>query len=480
MKTFIGRKAELQKLQDLRTSFRQKGLASLVVIKGRRRIGKSRLAEEFAKGQRFLLFTGIAPTDNVTAQAQRDTFALQFCQQVNLPPLQFADWNDALFHLAHHMTNEPTVLLFDEISWMGSKDPTFIPKLKAWWDLLAQSRSNLTVILCGSVSTWIEENIINSTSFFGRISLIIDLPFLSLSECAEFLRVIGFNGSPYEIYKILAVTGGVPWYLEQIFSSEMADANIKRLCFSKGGLLTTEFDRIFHDLFHDKGTIYKSIIYLLSGRMKTLSELQKESGYASSGTFSKVLNELIGAGFITRHYQWSLKSGRTSKYSLYRLSDPYVRFYIKYIEPNRLKLDQGSFHDIAINQLPGWDAMMGFQVESLLLQNRSLLLKALGVSAVDIVADNPYVQRTTTRQKGCQIDYLIHTFSKNLFVCEFKFKRRELGLEIIDATKEAISRFSVPRDVGVAPVLFHLGGVSDAVFEKNYFYRIIDITDFLD
>ena len=71
MKVFIGRKTELQQLRESRLSFRQKGLASLVVIKGRRRIGKSRLAEEYAKGQRFLLFTGIAPTDKVTAQDQR-------------------------------------------------------------------------------------------------------------------------------------------------------------------------------------------------------------------------------------------------------------------------------------------------------------------------------------------------------------------------------------------------------------------------
>ncbi len=480
MKIFVGRKTELQKLQDLRQSFRQKGLASLVVIKGRRRIGKSRLAEEFAKGQTFLLFIGIAPTERVTAQDQRDTFARQFCQHFGLPPLQFTDWNDALYHLSHHMTDAPTVVLLDEISWMGSKDPTFIPKLKAWWDLMMQNRPNLMVILCGSVSTWIEENIINSTAFFGRISLIIDLPCLSLSECAEFLHIIGFKGSPYDVYKLLAVTGGVPWYLEQIFSSEMADANIKRLCFSKGGLLTTEFDRIFHDLFHNRGPLYKTIIHLLADGMKTLGELQQESGYTSSGSFGKVVEELIGAGFVTRHYQWSLKSGRTSKYSLYRLSDPYIRFYIKYIEPNRVKLDQNSFHDLAINQLPGWDAMMGFQVESLLLQNRSVLLKALGISVAEIVADNPYIQRTTTRQKGCQIDYLVQTSANNLFVCEFKFKRRELGLEVIDATKEAISRFSAPRNIGIAPVLFHLGGVSDAVYENNYFYRVIDITEFLE
>lgn len=480
MKTFIGRAAELTKLREVRESFQQKGLASLVVMKGRRRIGKSRLAEEYAKGQRFITFSGIAPTDNVTPQSQRDAFSRQFSHNFSLPALQFADWSDAFYHVSHHLTSEPTVILFDEISWMGSKDPTFIPKLKAWWDLEIQNRPNVMVVFCGSVSTWIEENIINSTSFFGRISLTIDLPPLSLPECAAFLRTIGFRGSSYDAFKLLAVTGGVPWYLEQVFASEMADANITRLCFSKDGALTTEFDRIFHDLFRDRTHLYKSIISLLSGGMKTLASLRKELSYAPSGTFSEAMRHLITAGFVTRHYQWSLKSGRPSKYSLYRLSDPYTRFYVKYIEPNRPKIDQNSFQDVVINQLPGWDAIMGFQVESLLLQNRPLLLKALGIHVADIVADNPYFQNATTRQKGCQIDYLVQTHSKNLFVCEFKFKRRELSLDAVEATREMIARFSIPRGFGVAPVLFHLSGVSDSVYEQQYFYRIIDITTFME
>lgn len=480
MKIFIGREPELKKLKELRLSFKQKGLASLVVIKGRRRIGKSRFIEEYAKGQRFLTFSGIAPTDPMTDQDQRNTFAHQFSQQFHLPPLSFLDWSDAFSHLAHHLTDEPTVILLDEISWMGSKDPTFVSKLKLWWDSTIQNRSNLMLIFCGSVSIWIEENIINSTAFFGRISLTIDLPPLSLPECAKFLHTIGFKGSSYETYKLLAVTGGVPWYLEQVYAADMADSNIKRLCFSKNGILTTEFDRIFHDLFHNRGSVYKSIINYLAQGMKTLDDIRKEVGYSSSGVFTEIMNDLITAGFVTRHYQWSLETGRQSRYSLYRLSDPYIRFYIKYIEPNIQKINQNSFQDLIINQLPGWEAMMGFQVENLLLQNRPLLLKALDISPANIVGDNPYFQNPTTRQKGCQIDYLVQTYAKNLFVCEFKFKRRELGPEIIEEVKERIDRFSKPRGCGIAPVLFHLSGVSDHVYENPYFYRVVDIADFLN
>jgi len=81
---FIGREKELE---DLRLLHERK-MASLVVIKGRRRIGKSRLIEEFAKGKRFLRFEGIAPTRKTTAKMQKEEFARQIHRQLGLPGLE--------------------------------------------------------------------------------------------------------------------------------------------------------------------------------------------------------------------------------------------------------------------------------------------------------------------------------------------------------------------------------------------------------
>lgn len=188
MKLFIGRQTELKMLRDLRKSFQSKGLGQLVVIKGRRRVGKSRLAEEFGKGQVFLSFTGIFPSENTTSESQLHNFSTQFSRNFNTPLLQFTDWDQALFHLSDHLPNQPTVLLLDEISWMGAKDPDFVAKLKVWWDTIIQNKANVTLILCGSVSTWIDENIINSSAFFGRIALTIELFPLSLPESAHFFK----------------------------------------------------------------------------------------------------------------------------------------------------------------------------------------------------------------------------------------------------------------------------------------------------
>jgi AAA+ ATPase superfamily predicted ATPase len=473
MKPFVGRDNELQKLEDLLKT----GRARLAIIKGRRRIGKSRLAEEFGKDKIFLPFSGLAPAKGVTAQDQRDAFARQLTTLFHLPPFTFTDWSDGFAHLSQHLTEMPTVILFDEISWMSSKDPTFISKLKVWWDLVLQNHPSVILILCGSISTWIDKNIINSTAFFGRISLYLELVELSIPQCRELLNLQGFKGSDLDFFKILSVTGGIPWYLEQIQSNLSADENIKRLCFEKNGLLVHEFNRIFNDLFHSRGEVYKKIIKLLSQGMKDRATLQKAMDYSPSGTLSQHLKALEICGFVSKHPDWSLKTGKPGKQALYRLSDNYLRFYIHYIEPNLPKIEQGSFLDVPLSSLPGWEPLLGFQLENLLLKNRSLIYRALGIHAQDIVIDNPYFQKATDRKKGCQIDYLIQMHSHTLFVCEVKMRRRELGLEVIETMKTKIASLALPKGFGISPVLLHLGPISDALLSNPYFYRIIDIAD---
>ncbi len=471
---FIGRKAELESLAAL---YKKERLA-LAVVKGRRRIGKSRLISEFAAmndKNRFWSFAGLAPQDGLDAQKQRDHFARTLALILKIPPMTFHDWSDAFEHLSLHI-KPGDIILFDEISWMGAKDPTFIPKLKAWWDKIS---IHVLLVFCGSVSTWIEENILNSTAFFGRINLTITLePFL-IPESAEFLKRKGMKVSPYDTYKLLSIVGGVPWYLEQLDPHSSADDNIKQLAFRKDGLLVNEFDRIFHDLFDGKGTTYKKILNSLKDGAKTLAEIRQSIDFANSGTLTQMVEHLIVAGFVVKQPLWSFKTAKSLKQSLYRISDPYMRFYLKIIEPNLEGISIGEFDKVPLSTLSGFDTHIGLQLETLLLQNRALLVQKLGISPVDILRSGPYRQTKTTAQQGCQIDYLIQTKTNTLFICEFKFKKREISSDIIPEMQEKVSRLKIPRGFASVPVLFH-SGVSDNVATSSYFYRTIDIMDFID
>ncbi len=162
MNEFVGRKQELKALRDLSDL----NIVSLVTLQGRRRVGKSRLVQEFAKDKRFLSFTGEIPVNAQTAQMQREAFSKQLSNQLNTPQKIYTSWFDALYDLSNYLTDEPTVILFDEISWMAIGDGGLIGNLKIWWDQKLQRFPKLVLILCSSVSTWIEKNVIQSTALF--------------------------------------------------------------------------------------------------------------------------------------------------------------------------------------------------------------------------------------------------------------------------------------------------------------------------
>lgn len=474
--SFVGRQKELESLHQLLA----KKTASLVVIKGRRRIGKSRLIEEFAQGKTFYCFTGLAPTDETTAQNERDEFARQMGEQLGIPGLKAQDWGDLFTLLAKHTAKGRVIILLDEISWMGSKDPTFLSKLKIVWDTLFKKNSQLILILCSSISLWIEKNILSSTGYFGRVSQKITLEELSLGECNALLDKVGYKGSALERFMLLSVTGGVPWYIELINPKLSASENIKQLCFVRDGILVDEYKHIFHDLFGKRGSIYQKIVEYLAKGPAEYKDIVKEINYTSGGPLSDYLNELITSGFISRDFTWSLKTGKDTSESQYRLRDNYLRFYLKYIKPNLNKIKKNQFENISITTLPNFDSIMGFQFENLVLNNRKLIYQQLKLKAEEIIADNPFFQHKTLRQSGCQIDYLIQTKLNTLYVCEIKFSKNKISSDITQEVQEKMNRIVRPKAFACVPILIHINGVSNDVFEKEFFAEVIDFSGFLD
>lgn len=474
MNTFIGRTDELTKLKSLT----EKKTASLVVIQGRRRVGKSRLVQEFGKKMPFYAFSGLPPTRSTTNQSQRNTVANQMSQQ-GFPRVRMDDWDDVFFLLAEKTKHGRVVILLDEISWMGSKDPDFLGKLKNAWDLHFKNNPKLILVLCGSVSSWIEENILMNTGFVGRISLTLKLNELSLPECHLFLKTMGFKDGDYNVLKILSVTGGIPKYLEEIRGDFSAEENIRQLCFDKSGLLFREFEHIFSDLFSKKIRTYKSIVEYLADGSATLNDICRDLSIEKSGRLSKSLQILMQSGFVQRDYTWNLKTSHESRLSYYRLSDNYCRFYLKYIDKNKGRIENGQFDHRSITTLPGWESVIGLQFENLVLNNRSLIWKALRIYPEDIVIDNPFFQRKTVKSAACQLDYLIQTSTNTLYACEIKFSKHPLSATVVNEMQEKLKRLHLPRGFSCVAVLIHVNGVQSALEERAFFKKIIDFSEFL-
>lgn len=469
MSKFYGREKELNQLNRLL----KKSTASLVVIKGRRRIGKSRLAEEFGKPYISYTITGLPPGPKVTAQNQREHFAAKMQKYFTIPGLQnLTDWSELFWNLAQHTKKGRVIIILDEINWMGSKDATFLGKLKTAWDEYFKLNPKLIMILSGSMSAWIEKNILSSTAFVGRISLDLTLQELPLYECSLFWGKK--KVSAFEKFKVLSVTGGIPRYLEELDPVVSSDENIRRLCFEKEGLLFNEFEKIFTDLFTKNGDVYRTLLEKLVAGKSDLEDLSRTLNMKPGGTVSGYLHNLKVTGFIAQDYTWNLSDGNISRFSYYRLKDNYTRFYLKYIKPNKEKIERG-----VISKPPAWDSIMGLQFENLVLNNAEILWKKLNIKPDDIVFANPFFQKKTATQDGCQIDYLIQTKFNILYLCEIKFSHHLISSSIIGDIQAKMARLKTPKRFSIMPVLIQVNGVAQQVVESDFFAHIIDFSDFL-
>ena len=470
---FFGREHELARLKELAG----KKTASLAVIKGRRRIGKSRLTDELARQMpRYTSshFQGLPPSKKLTAEQEREDFAQQFARQMRVPPPRADDWNTLLWALGDRTHKGRQLIILDEINWMGMQDPTFLGKLKNAWDMHFSKNPQLILILSGSMSSWIERNILHHTGFLGRVSLDLTLSELPLAICNLFWGEERHRVTAWEKFRLLGVTGGVPRYLEEMNPALPSDTNIQRMCFSREGLLFGEFDNIFANLFNPRNESYRRIVAALVEGPLELESLYEALGIGKTGKIGEYADDLIQTGLLSRDYTWSLKTGTDSKLSRLRLSDNYLRFYLKYIQPNRRRIERGT-----LTRLPNIDSILGLQFENVVLKNRHYLFQRLGIDANDVINDNPFFQSKTQRRPGCQIDYLIQTRQRTLYVCEIKFSRNPIPSDVAREVQEKIGRLQIPKGMSYRAVLIHAGTLSSALDGGDFFSATIDLAQLL-
>ena len=472
---FIGREYELDALMSL---WKRPG-AALVTCRGRRRIGKSTLVAEFARrsGARFLVLEGKAPEPGMGNGDQLASFREQLQTQTTGAVPELKTWFQAFNELDKAIDGRRTVVLLDEISWMGKFDRGFSGDLKIVWDQTFKKHGRLVMVLCGSVSTWISENILKNTGFVGRRALDLVVRELALADCARFWGKAARRIAPREILDILSVAGGVPKYLEGIDSSVGADDSLRRMCFLPGGILTGDFDEIFADVFGEEAVEKRRLLSALAGGGMTASQLAAATGLTNNGHLSKSLEELEIAGFTASERGLNPATGKRAQEVQYRLADNYARFFLRYIEPNLESIRKGRFALATMEQLDGWDTILGLQLENLVLNHVSEFLPMLGLGRALVVSAAPFRKKADARGPGCQIDLLLQT-RKSVMVVEIK-RRREIGREIIREVEEKVARLPVRKGMSVRTALVYDGHLAPSVEGDGYFDAIVPIESVL-
>lgn len=466
---FYGREGLLSDLDALWG----KRVSSLVTCRGRRRIGKSTLIEQFAqKSQaRFIKIEGLRPQKGFTNEDELRSFARQLAGQSNAEASVPDSWLSAFVRLSREISDdERTVVLLDEVSWMAYYDPTFSGTLKMAWDNHLKKHDRLILVVCGSVSTWIRENIIDDGQFLGRRSLDVVVPELPLRECVRFWDPVRERLDPREFIDMMSITGGVPRYLEEVNPALPVAENIRRLCFRPRAPLRMDFDEMFNDVITQQTKSTARVLACLVDGSKTVTEIAALFDNTKGGHISEALAQLEEAGFVSADIGTNPQTGVERRERRYRLKDNYSRFYLKYIKPAASLIDKDGFAFSGIDQFRGWDAIMGLQFENLVVNHFQELLPFLHLENSLVYSAAPY-RNGGKKGQGVQIDLLLQT-KRSAYVVEVK-RRAEIGQEVVDEVAEKVRRLKVAPGNSIRTALVYDGHLSRTVEADGYFDAII-------
>lgn len=411
MDNIVGREQELRTLSDIIKS----GESELVVIYGRRRVGKTFLIRNAFANEIAFELTGI---HNASLKLQLENFRTAFAS-VSKQKGEFKNWMEAFKMLTQYLTplikRKRKVVFLDEFPWLSSARSGFMQAFEHFWNTWASRQKNLVVVICGSSAAWMIQRVINNKGgLHNRITRRMRLLPFSLHETELFLKSRNVKLDRYQVLQLYMAMGGVPQYLKEIKKGESATQIIDRVCFSNDGLLRNEFENLFLSLF-DNATYHIDVIKAMAkkGMGMTRTEIIKACKLSSGGGATQILDELTESGFITPYVPF----GKTSKDSIYKLTDEYSLFYIKFIESSRIS-GKGAW--ITFSNSASWRSWSGIAFEGICMKHTEQIKSALGIAGVH--ADVSVWRNTgSTANTGAQIDLLIDRQDQCINVCEIKF-----------------------------------------------------------
>lgn len=441
-----GRKQETK----LMRSYLSDKKAHLLAMIGRRRVGKTFLIRQVYNEHKVFEMTGLKDADLST---QLMNFTLQMNQYfpTDKPPQKPENWllafNELTAALQAQKTVTKPVVFFDELPWIAGKRSGFMEALAHWWNNWA-SGQNLIVVICGSAASWMLEHVVNAKGgLHNRITRAITLSPFTLAETKDFLKTRQIEMSNYQIALIYLTMGGIPHYLEHVTKGKSAAQIIQDACFTKDGVLRNEFENLYPALFDNAGNHIK-IIKALASRPNGLDRQQilKLTKLTDGGGFTKTLIELEASGFIGTFEPLQKKK----KDTLFRVTDEYSLFYLKFIEGKTLS---GGDEWSRISQSQEYKIWCGYAFENLCIKHVDRIKHALGISGVQTSVNSFLHRKDEVYGKGFQIDMLIDRKDDVINICEMKFhadefnitseyaanlRTKKVGLKTVTGTKKMV------------------------------------------
>jgi len=410
----IGRKDGLDSLQKAMNSDR----SSFIALYGRMGVGKTFLVKEFFNNDFTFYCTGVA---NSTKAGQLKAFRSAVERYSGRSCPRLAGWMDAFSELGKILsasTRQRKVVFLDELPWMDTPKSGFISALEYFWNSDISSRGDVVLIVCGSATSWMVNNLIDSKGgLHNRLTDWLQIYPFTLNECEEYFTKRGMNLSRNQVAEYYMIMGGVPFYLDFLDSSMTVNENIDNLFFRRTGKMRSEFSHLYSSLFKNSGE-YVKVLKAISSTRSGISrkDITSRSHIESGALLTKILKELEYCDFIRSYLK---PQGKSKK--IYQLIDPYTIFYLDFIDSEEYTDETFWTDSQNSSQRDSWS---GYAFEILCLNHQRQILSALGISGVPYRVSSWRTDQKRDRllqRKGAQIDLLIIRKDGFVNLCEMKY-----------------------------------------------------------
>ena len=400
----------------------QREEAQLVVVYGRRRVGKTFLVRETFGNDFVFSYTGY---ENVNKRRQLEEFAKalgRYGMKADAAPKDWFAAFDLLLALIESHGEEHKTVFIDEMPWMDNRGSEFIAALEGFWNGRASAIHNLCLIVCGSAASWITMKILhNRGGLYNRATMRIRLEPFTLKECEEFFAAKDVRLNRYDIIGSYMVFGGIPYYLDNFDGRYSFAQNVDKLCFGSNALLADEYDEVFMSLFSNPGK-HVEVIKALGTRKKGLTreEIKGHISFPDGGNLTRILKELELSGFIREYCPF----GKKQKGSLFQLCDPFTLFYLNWMK-GRQHGHEGYWTSMLGSG--AYNAWSGYAFEQVCLAHIPQIKQALGIAGV-LTACSSWSSSEAGGQ-GAQVDLVLERADNIINLCEMKFSSQEYAVD---------------------------------------------------
>lgn len=425
----IGRETEIAVLERLYKSRK----SEFVAIYGRRRIGKSFLVSE-VYGKR-LVFTAVGTymkDGDKNYMTYRKLQLDHFYDSLILSGLDTSSerptcWREAfllLRKLLEGIHSRRKVILIDELPWLaGPQSSEMIAELGYFWNSWADSQRNIILVVCGSATSWMLDNVIRDYGgLHGRLTETIKLAPFTLAECQKYYKRNGFRLSRYEMCISYMALGGVPFYLDKLRNNLTVTENIDHIFFADEKI-HQEFRDVYAGLYASKER-YVDIVKVLGTQFygMTQKEIRDALKIKSGGSFTKLLENLLESGIIRAYPRY----GKERVETVYQLIDFFSLFYLRFVQDKQGKAGMWN----SIHGTPTFYTWAGDTFELLCIEHLSKIQETLRIASID----RNYCWRGKGPDgKGAQIDLLLESKANRTdYLCEMKFTGGKYAITLSD------------------------------------------------